>query len=397
MAPFVPEIISDQLNLIVALLLGIAFGFVLEQAGFSSSRRLAGVFYGYDFTVVRVFFTAAVTAMSGIILLGYLGLLDLSLIYVNPLWLKPAIIGGMIMGVGFILGGYCPGTSICAVAIGKVDAMIFVLGGLVGVFGFAELYPSLASFCESSAAGAVKVYDSLGIGRGLFAGLLTFAAVGMFAATTLIERRVSKTGAPSLAFSAKSHRKAAIFAIVLAVILLILPDRQARLLAQAEHENQANAIVRGVSPDELAFWIVSDDIRYKIIDLRSPESFKAQALPNSVNEPIGDLFGKEAQSLFGQRDVHKILVAGSEREERIAYLLMKGLGFENMSVLTGGLPEFETDILKFNGVSRAGDRWDADIVQFRTEAKAEILKRIEVARQTPTGTVKKAKAVKGGC
>jgi len=65
MAPFVPDIISDQLNLIVAFLLGIAFGFVLEQAGFSSSRKLAGVFYGYDFTVVRVFFTAAVTAMSG--------------------------------------------------------------------------------------------------------------------------------------------------------------------------------------------------------------------------------------------------------------------------------------------------------------------------------------------
>ncbi len=65
MGPFVPDLISDQLNLVVALFLGIGFGFVLEQAGFSSSRRLAGVFYGYDFTVLRVFFTAAVTAMSG--------------------------------------------------------------------------------------------------------------------------------------------------------------------------------------------------------------------------------------------------------------------------------------------------------------------------------------------
>jgi hypothetical protein len=97
MGPFVPELISDQLNLIIALLIGIGFGFVLEQAGFSSSRKLAGVFYGYDFTVLRVFFTAAVTAMSGSLLLAYFGYLDLQSIYVNPTWLMPAIVGGVIM------------------------------------------------------------------------------------------------------------------------------------------------------------------------------------------------------------------------------------------------------------------------------------------------------------
>ena len=65
MGPFVPDLISDQLNLVVALAIGFLFGFVLEQAGFSSSRRLVGVFYGYDLTVLRVFFTAAVTAAVG--------------------------------------------------------------------------------------------------------------------------------------------------------------------------------------------------------------------------------------------------------------------------------------------------------------------------------------------
>ncbi|PKL32870.1 MAG: sulfurtransferase, partial [Spirochaetae bacterium HGW-Spirochaetae-10] len=79
MGPFVPEFISNELNLIVAFVVGIAFGFVLEQAGFSSSRRLAGQFYGYDFTVLRVFFTAGVTAMTGVLILGWAGLLDLDL------------------------------------------------------------------------------------------------------------------------------------------------------------------------------------------------------------------------------------------------------------------------------------------------------------------------------
>src|SRR5512141_2187547 len=131
MGPFVPELISDQLNLVVALFLGIGFGFVLEQAGFSSSRKLAGVFYGYDFTVLRVFFTAAVTAMAGTIVLGSMGLLDMEMIYINPTYLQAAIVGGAIMGVGFIIGGYCPGTSIAGAAIGKIDAMVFVAGGIL--------------------------------------------------------------------------------------------------------------------------------------------------------------------------------------------------------------------------------------------------------------------------
>ena len=110
MGPFVLDLIYDQLNLVVALLLGIGFGFVLKQAGFSSSRRLAGVFYGYDFTVLRVFFTAAVTAMSGVLLLGYFGLLDTEAIYVNPTWLVPAIVAGQLWVSGLSFA-YCPGTS----------------------------------------------------------------------------------------------------------------------------------------------------------------------------------------------------------------------------------------------------------------------------------------------
>ena len=66
MGPLIPYgIIGAQWDLVIALLIGIAFGFVLESSGFSSSRKLAGVFYGYDFTVLRVFFTAAITATHG--------------------------------------------------------------------------------------------------------------------------------------------------------------------------------------------------------------------------------------------------------------------------------------------------------------------------------------------
>ncbi|HML85308.1 MAG TPA: YeeE/YedE thiosulfate transporter family protein [Bacteroidales bacterium] len=129
MGPLVTQgIIDPAWNNLIALLVGMAFGFVLESSGFSSSRKLAGVFYGYDFVVLKVFFTAAITAALGLLIMSSIGMIDLSKIFINPTFLGPGIVGGIIMGFGFIMGGYCPGTSFCGAAIGKIDAIVFTLG-----------------------------------------------------------------------------------------------------------------------------------------------------------------------------------------------------------------------------------------------------------------------------
>ena len=146
MGPLVPDIISNDLNFIVALIIGLCFGAILEQAGFSSSKKLVGLFYGYDFTVLRVFFTAGIVAMFGIMMLDHFGYLDINLIYINPLFVGPAIVGGAIMGLGFVIGGFCSGTSVCAAAIGKIDAMYFILGSVIGILLFAEGYPLWEEF-----------------------------------------------------------------------------------------------------------------------------------------------------------------------------------------------------------------------------------------------------------
>ena len=86
--------------------------------------------------------------MLGVIVLGHFGLLDISLIYINPTFLWSAIVGGLIMGLGFVIGGFCPGTSVCAAAIGKIDAMIFILGSFIGVLIFAEGYPIFENFIK---------------------------------------------------------------------------------------------------------------------------------------------------------------------------------------------------------------------------------------------------------
>ena len=174
------EHISPFTNLLIAFLIGIGFGVVLESSGFSSSRKLAGMFYGYDTTVLKVFFTAAVVGMLGLLFLSLFGWIDLSLIYINPTFMRSAIIGGAIMGAGFITGGFCPGTAFCALSIGKLDALAFIGGLVIGVLIFTEGYPLWESTFKADNMGTPTMNQIMDIPRGVFALGLIVLAFGMF-------------------------------------------------------------------------------------------------------------------------------------------------------------------------------------------------------------------------
>ena len=178
--------------MLTALLIGTGFGFALEQAGFSSSRKLAGMFYGYDTTVLKVFFTAAIVALIGSQFLSYFGLLNLNQVYVNEFYVTASIVGGIIMGAGFIMGGFCPGTGICAMSIGKIDAIVFVAGGFAGAFLFTETYPMIEGMATAQYRGPVKINEILGLSPGVFTLILVAAAAGMFWVAELAEKRFAR-------------------------------------------------------------------------------------------------------------------------------------------------------------------------------------------------------------
>lgn len=193
MSPFIDIInASPLLSFLTALVIGIGFGFALEQAGFSSSRKLAGMFYGYDTTVLKVFFTAAIVAMLGTQFLQYFGLLSMDQVFINQYYMYAAIVGGVIMGAGFIMGGFCPGTSISAISIGKIDAMVYLLGGAFGAFLFGELYPKMEKLFLAGYKGPVKLSESLGISDGVFILLVIIAAVGMFWLAEKAEKKFAR-------------------------------------------------------------------------------------------------------------------------------------------------------------------------------------------------------------
>jgi uncharacterized membrane protein YedE/YeeE len=172
-----------------AVLLGVGFGFFLEKAGFGNAKTLAGQWYGYNFAVLRVMFTAIVVAMVGLFGLHYAGLLDLGQVYVNETFLWPQLVGGLIFGFGFVIGEYCPGTAIVACATGKYDAMAFMGGFFGGLVLFFFGFPLVEGFYSVSSMGRVLLPETLHLPGGVVVFLVVLMAMGAFALTHFLDRR----------------------------------------------------------------------------------------------------------------------------------------------------------------------------------------------------------------
>ncbi len=400
MGPLVPEIVGNELNFVVALLIGVAFGFILEQAGFSTSKKLVGLFYGYDFTVLRVFFTGGVTAMLGVVALNHFGYLDVNLIYINPTFLWSAVVGGIIMGLGFVIGGYCPGTSVCAAAIGKIDAMWFVLGSAIGVFIFGEGYPVWEGLYKAENWGNVTMFKQLGISQSLFAFLLTFAAVFAFWATSKIQGRV--TGEKSFEFNSKPlYGGLALIAIVIGLSTFAMPDRREAMMEKVnDKEFVANYRVSTIDSDELAFRLIDDQKGLQIWDFRSKKDYDSLPLPLSHNITMENLFENSTSKQFLIEGKINVIVAPDEETGRKAAVLASELGLSDVRYLTGGFKEFQSSILAFSKPEQPGGTKVSDSQRFRTDAALELPLLIKEFKKKSAGGgdgAKKPKRALGGC
>lgn len=186
---------SADAEYVAAFVIGSAFGFFLEQGGFGNARKLALTFYLRDMTVVKVMFSAIVTAMLGMVLLAQLGALDLERVWLNPTYLWPGIVGGVIMGFGFAIGGYCPGTAVVGAATLKVDAFFNIGGALLGMWAFGELYPqpAVTRFYQSGFLGERATLPGyFGLPYGMVAFLVVLMALAFFLASEWLERRFAE-------------------------------------------------------------------------------------------------------------------------------------------------------------------------------------------------------------
>jgi len=189
MAPLVEfGYVSPSAGLIVALVLGMAFGFFLERGGLGNAVKLAGQFYLTDLTVFKVMFSAVVTAMLGLFWLGTLGIVRLPLVFVPPTYVLPHLVGGTVFGIGFVVGGLCPGTSCVAASSGRLDGLAVMGGMALGVLAFNEAYPALEHFYRSTALGSVTIPQLVGVPYGLVVLAVVAVALAGFAVAERLER-----------------------------------------------------------------------------------------------------------------------------------------------------------------------------------------------------------------
>lgn len=188
--PFLdPGAAAGPAGLGVALALGVAFGWGLERAGLGSARKLAGQFYGTDFTVLKVLFSAIVTAMLGVFWLAELRVLDPARVYLPPTWLLPQAVGGALFGVGMVAGGLCPGTSCVAAAAGRRDGLAVIGGMLAGILLFAASFPLLEGLYDSTPAGPLTLPELLRLPPGTVVAGVVALALGAFAGAEWWEQR----------------------------------------------------------------------------------------------------------------------------------------------------------------------------------------------------------------
>lgn len=323
-----------ELGLVVGLLIGFGFGFALERGGFGRAQKLVGQFYGYDMTVFKVMFSAIVTAMLGLVLLSGLGLADFRAIAekaASSTYLWPMLVGGLLLGAGFIISGYCPGTSWVATASGKIDGLITVLGVIVGQVAYAEMLsiPAVARFHQSGDLGPLFLWDLLKLpnraGPPMVAIAVTLMAVGCFIGAEKLEKVLAARADPAARATSAGRPGRMVFAgfaasALVGIALVALPTG-----------TQAARQPGTIAPLDLARRALDEPWKVRVVDLRDPKACAARRFPGSECVAPADLGKLGLSYANAARDL--VLVGEGDLDPAPREALAYG---GNVLVLAGG-------------------------------------------------------------
>jgi len=321
----------------VYAVIGIAFGMTLESAGFGNSKLLAAQFYFKDMRVFKVMFTAIIVAMTLIFLSSSIGLLDYNLIWVPPTYLWPGIVGGLIMGVGFIIGGFCPGTSLVGVATGKLDAVMFVFGVLFGIFMFGETVGSFATFFDSSNMGRFTIPEMFNASYGFVVVCIVVVALLLFVAAEKVEAMVNDR--PQQRLPGWTRPAAgALTALAVAALVIGQPNNEDRWESIAA-ESQARLDERTVQISSAEFIKYRDDAKIKIIplDVREERYYNQFHLRGAVHVPLDQVQVKARELQFEPANTVFVTISNDEAAATEAWKILKAESLPNIYILEGGI------------------------------------------------------------
>jgi rhodanese-related sulfurtransferase len=339
--------------------IGFAFGYTLETAGFGDSRKLAAQFYFREMTVLKVMFTAIAVAMT--LLFGAVGLgwLDFNQVWVNPTYLGSGVVGGLIMGVGFIVGGFCPTTSLASASTGRIDGMLFMLGGFVGAFVFGETERYFDRwYNDAGYYGRLTLDQVFGISAPALVLIIVLAALFMFWGGEQLERVFGRKDL-SLEPGLRKVGAAGLVAAALGVLVIGSPsldDRYQRLsFKRTEVIQQAGAKPQTVthvysaddmlskrlvftSPAEAYKARYQQQIKPVYLDVRSESDYNLYHLAGSVNVPLKRLAGIVPE-LLSEPTANTVFftISNDEAAAIEAWKLLVASKVQNVYILEGGI------------------------------------------------------------
>jgi rhodanese-related sulfurtransferase len=405
---FLEPLAQNPWTYLVFGLIGFAFGYVLEISGFGNSKILAAQFYFKNLTVLKVMFTAIVTAMVLVFLSSAIGILDFNLVYVPETHLWPGIVGGLIMGVGFVVGGFCPGTSIVSAATLKVDGMVFIGGAAVGVWAFGEsVQPFWNWWNQSGAYGRLTLMDVFNLSTGWVVLLVVLMALFMFWGSEKLEQIIGKR---DMSREPKLRLVGAGVLVVLAIaIILIGQPTAAEKWASISSAKDAALADRNVQihPGELLDSLANQKLDVLMLDVRPEADFNLFHLEAARNVPLESISAL-IPSLLADVPANRVIVLMSNDEAAAteAWKIMQAESLLNVYILEGGINQWiatfgesETGIVaiqtpvlvdqfRFNFDAALGDRYES-CSPAPHEWELEYIPKIELKLQrSPSG---------GGC
>jgi len=340
-------------------LIGFGFGFTLEMSGFGNSRKLAAQFYFTDMTVLKVMFTAIVTAMVLTFGAVGLGILNFNQVWVNPTYLSSGIAGGLIMGVGFIIGGFCPTTSLASASTGKIDGMYFVAGGFVGAFLFGETEKYFDNWYNYSGyLGRLTLDQVFHLPTGVVVLLVVLMALFMFWGAEQLERTFGKkdlSREPKLRIAGAG----ALIVAALAVIFIGTPSLEQRYnkltftrtetIPHLEGDPVINTTVYSademlatrlvfISPAEAFKAKYNQSMNPVYLDVRSESDFNLYHIEGAVNIPV-ERIGEIIPTLLSEPPANTvyILMSNDEIAAVDAWKTLVASTIPNVYILEGGV------------------------------------------------------------
>lgn len=385
---------SEEYRLLTAIVLGFLFGFSLERAGFGNARKLAGQFYLQDMTVFKVMFTGILVAMVGLYSLASFGLVDLQMIWINPTFLWAQVVGGFVLGAGFIMSGLCPGTSVVSAASGRWDGVVTLLGVFVGVALFAltvDWFPGLSALYVSGSLGIITLPDLLNVPAPLFALAVVILAVAAFVGAEKVERVFQDRRRPAeLTPRPRPRTKFALgAAFALAAVVA--------MTATTSQPDSGPTPMRAMEPLTLAEAIIARHPDLVIVDVRVATGGEIPTIPGALRAA----FDSSAIQALSHAGPYSTVVVYDEQGAmtHAPKAWPSGLGYH---YLRGGFAAWASEVLTpvemegYDLEHRAFVQRQSQIAAYFSGAAVEASVAAAPPPPMPTGGAKKKKKA-GGC